>query len=176
MALLACPLAASCVTQNVHFEPPQNYPPSIESSRSAQHPLGTIIRLGEAPGANDGGMATESIVLEVDIRDPNVEERLNYSVFLNFDPNLAIPPLEVARMDLPDANGELVRPVSIVLARTLFSRRCNRVELFVTGEAGFRSPPNQRTPNLAGNIATATWFVVDDRAGEVSITDCAPWI
>lgn len=186
MALLACPLAASCVTQNVHFEPPDNYPPSIETPESlpgVQFRLGTVIRLSEveAAGATDAGAAPDEIELRIEVRDPNVDERLNYRVFVNFDPTIPGPGLEVDQnVILPDSQFPIARrpdPIRVRIA-DVETQACSRIEILVVGEDGFRRAPNQRQPNLEGDLATATWFVIDDRDGRnVSFSQCnGPWI
>lgn len=163
LALLSLP---ACVTQNIQFKPPQNYPPAIEPSANDS----PLIRLDLLTGTGDGGTGAGDIVLDVTVRDPNVSDALTYRVFRNFQPSdpLVGPVQERAVPSDDDGDGE--RALRVVLDRGLFTADpCNRVELLVSQR--FQTVPNQREPVLEGDLGTRTWFVVAD--GSVSIDRCS---
>ena len=167
LALLSVP---ACVTQNIQFEPPLNYPPSIELSADDS----PLIRLDLLEGAGDAGTSADTdIVLDVMVRDPNVDDALSYRVFRNFNPlTVGEVPMLIDADEIPGDGESVERPLRVVLDRALIPNRpCNRIELFVT--SGFQPPPALRDPAIPGDLAVRTWFVVTD--GSVGIEACAPW-
>lgn len=168
LALLSVP---ACVTQNIQFEPPLNYPPAIETSADDT----PLIRLDGREMPVDGGTAETDIVLDVVVRDPNVTDELFYRVFRNYNP--------LDEFETPDmiATGEVLgdgesvdRPLRIVLDPNLFSstaRTCDRLELLVS--SGFEASVRLREPATPGDLGAREWFVVND--GSVSIDACSPW-
>jgi hypothetical protein len=171
----------ACLTQNVQYEVPRNYPPSIESPPAARHPLNSVIQLPTELGTttDDGGTGTAmSIPLQVDVRDPNFDQRLRYRVFIDYNP--ALPPAAAIEgmipPTLPSAEDRLSRRLEIDVPVTgqLAEPRCHRVELFVVGPDGFADAPRSREPRAPGDLATATWWVArePDGGGEVDMRGC----
>ncbi|MDQ3033505.1 MAG: hypothetical protein M3Y87_13885 [Myxococcota bacterium] len=170
------------MTQNVQYEAPRNYPPSIESAPAAMHPLNSVIQLPIELGSSsdDGGTSTAmSIPLSIDVRDPNLDQRLRYRVFIDFNPtDPRMPELEIdIPPTQPTADDRLTRRVEITLpiSGRLSLPGCHRIEVFVAGlPEGFQNAPNGRLPRLEGDLATATWWVArqPDEGGPVDMTGC----
>lgn len=175
-------LLPACLTQHVQYEPPRNYPPSIESAPAAIHPLNSVIQLPTELGSatDDGGTASAmSIPLTIDVRDPNLDQRLSYRVFVDYNP--ADPREPVLEVDIPPtqrtADDRLTRRVDITLpiSGRLSLPECHRVEVFVVGlPEGFQNFPNGRLPRVDGDLATATWWVArqPDEGGPVDMRGC----
>jgi hypothetical protein len=166
--LVALPILQAClITQHVEIDPPDNFPPSVLDPLSpplGYRPIGSHIDLSAIEGG-DAGPPT-SITFEVAVRDPDIEQRLDYAVWINYP----TPTGSVTRGQLPPDSvidsDRRVRTLSFTLPiRELGA--CNRVELRVSG--GFQFI-DQREPVTEGDVATATWWIVDDRT--VSISDC----
>lgn len=170
LAALATLPTGCLIPQHVQIDPPGNTPPSIFdlSARPAgYHPIGGHIDRSDLEGP-DGGIPT-SITLEALVRDPDVDESLEYQVWVNYPAT----PLSITRVqdfvDADDDDDPTVRrfryelPLSAVSATA-----CSRVELFITG--GFSARGELRDPIVEGDLGTATWWVVAD--GTVPISDC----
>lgn len=149
----------ACLTQNVQYEVPRNYPPAIESPDTALFPLNSIIRNpNDLEIEGDGGTTTlTSIPLQVDVRDANLADRLQFRLFVDFDP---LAPMISDLGDIPPASAtaidRLTRSLTVNVPLTLVSAPgCHRIELRVS-----RAFVGQRTPAEEGDLATATWFVM----------------
>jgi hypothetical protein len=174
-SLVALGLVSGClIPQQVQIDPPGNTPPSILdlSARPAGYrPIGSHIDLGDLEGP-DGGLPT-AITLEALVRDPDVDETLEYQVWVNYPAT----PLSVTRVqDFVDADADddpTVRRFRYELPLTAVSATaCSRVELFITG--GFSARGDLRDPVLPGDLGTATWWVVADETVPVSSCPEAP--
>jgi len=162
------------IPQQVQIDPPGNTPPSILdlSARPAGYrPIGSHIDLGDLEGP-DGGLPT-AITLEALVRDPDIDETLEYQVWVNYPAT----PLSVTRVqDFVDADADddpTVRRFRYELPITAVSATaCSRVELFITG--GFSARGDLRDPVVPGDLGTATWWVVADETVPVSSCPEAP--
>lgn len=172
LAFASGSLGPGCVTQNVQFDIPRNFPPSIESAPTARYPINEIIDLrGETPGG-DTGPGGNSVALDVVVRDPNLDQRLQYKVFLDYDPADPLGVRVIREGTIPPGSGEtpISRPLTITLDRAIFGgTTCHRVELFVS--TGFRPAPRNREPAEDGDLGTATWWVASG-SGTVDIGSC----
>ncbi|WP_236518724.1 hypothetical protein [Sandaracinus amylolyticus] len=151
-----------CLTQNVQYDVPQNYPPSIESADTALFPLNSLIQFpSELEVEADGGTTTlERIPLRIDVRDPNVEQRLEYRLYIDFDSEA---PMLTGNAPIPPNPPSLRRELEIFVPRTFLEPEgCHRIEVVVS--SAFAGPIG-RAPQTQGDVATATWWVVSDTDG-----------
>lgn len=159
----------ACVTQNVQFEPPRNYPPSIESAPTAAHPLNEIVFLGV--GTEEDAGVSNNLVLDVIVRDPNVADTLEYQVFVLHGDTAPLP-IRIDGDAIPPQEGAIERSRRIMLPLTFFPDRpntqCQRLELFVSRE--FQGGLNNRLPVEDGDLATATWWIA--RGLDVPLEAC----
>ena len=159
MALGSGTLLSGCLTENVQFDLPRNYPPAIESPDTALFPLNSVIRNpNDLEIEGDGGTSTLTFIpLQVEVRDANLDDRLQYRIFVDYDP---LAPNISDLGDIPPASqmaeDRLRRSVTVNLPVTLVATPgCHRVEMRVS-----RAFEGQRSPAEPGDLATATWFVV----------------
>ncbi len=162
--LLLCVTASAClVTEDVDYSPEPNWPPSIESQPGAQHPLRELVVV-DLDALPDGGLS--ELPLEVEIRDPNVDDELQAKVFVDEEQNATV------RAPVPPS-GEPVRrlTVAVPLQGPLLVLGCHRVELRVTRR--FRFVPPQE-PEEPGDLGTAVWWVVtrDDTQRSIDPSSC----
>ena len=168
-AALTALCLAGCVTQNIQFELPEDLPPAIASSPRARHPLHEILRVEEAVSDDDGGGVSREIRLDVDVRDPNLDQRLQLKIFLDFNAADPLGARVLYEASIPPS-GALARPVSVSLPRAVVEAPgCHRLELFVSG--AFLPAPRNREPAFEGDLATATWWVASGPA-PVDMTRC----
>lgn len=168
--LVALPLLQAClVTQHVQLDPPENFPPSVLDPLSpppGYSPIASHIDLS-AIETGDAGVST-TINFEVAVRDPDVGQQLDYAVWINYP----TPTGSATRGRIPPDpaidSDRRVRTLSFTLPiNGLAAVACSRIELRVSG--GFQFV-DQREPVIEGDIATATWWVVQD--GTVPISSC----
>lgn len=151
-----------CLTQNVQYDVPQNYPPSIESADTALFPLNSLIQFpSELEVDADGGVTTlERLPLELDVRDPNVAQRLEYRVYIDFDSDT---PMLTGSAPIPPNPPSVLREVEIFVPRSFLEPEgCHRIEVVVS--SAFAGPIG-RAPQTQGDVATATWWVISDTDG-----------
>jgi hypothetical protein len=163
-ALGASALAGGCVaTSTIEFEAAENYPPSVVSEPNAEYPLNRIGQLNL-----DDPVETPELPLEVVIRDPNVDQTLDYRIFLNSPPAPEVP---FNSGEVPP-EGFVERPtVFFVPYDLLVAGRCHRIELVVVGE--FDSFVEPRRPAEEGDFDDATWWVeVVDSSAPVILQEC----
>ncbi len=150
LPLLLCWSVSAClVTEDVDYSPEPNWPPSIESQPGAQHPLREMVVVDlDAPP--DGGLS--DLPLEVEVRDPNVDDELQAKVFVDDGTNATV------RAPVPPSGSPVRRlTIAVPLQGPLLVLGCHRVELRVTRR--FRFVPPQE-PEEPGDLGTAVWWVV----------------
>lgn len=133
--------------------PEENYPPSIVSQPDSEYPLNQIGKLDL-----DDPLPPEpaEVLLEVIVRDPNVEQTLQYRVFLDSLP----PPASEFSFDegYIEPSGFLERPRTFAIPYDeLDPGECHKIELVVVGR--FASNVEKRRPVDPGDIDQATWWV-----------------
>ena len=149
LALLGCLTGGCLVTEDVTYEPEPNLPPSIRSLPDARYPLERVIVLDL--DALDGTQM--ELPLEVEVRDPNVDQELQAKVFVD-----TLQAASARALVPPDPEGAVARPlvVTLPLQGPLLDVGCHRIQLRVTHRFKFQ-PPDQ--PEEPGDMATATWWV-----------------
>ena len=170
-SLVALPILQAClVTQHVQLDPPENFPPSVLDPLSpplGYRPIGSHIDLSSIEGGDAGTPTT--IPFEVAVRDPDVDQELLYLVWVNY-PATTEP---ARRGELPPDPAmdpdRRVRTLRFNVDASLVP--CSRVELRVATNFQFLDP---REPVIEGDIATATWWIVEDRTVPISLCPEAP--
>ena len=152
-ALAAAGSAAGCITTNpVEFSAEQNYPPSAISQPGAEYPLREIGQLNL-----DDPVPSEEVPLEVIIRDPNVDQTLEYRIFLDStNPPGSETPIDFGTIE--PQGGQVDRLATFNIPYTaLAPGECHKIELVVVGMfANFVEP---RRPVQEGDIDQATWWI-----------------
>lgn len=131
--------------------PEENYPPSIISRPDAQYPLNQIGKLNL-----DDPVETPELFLEVIIRDPNLDQTLEFRVFLDAPPPPAAEfPIQEG---IIESTGLLERPRTFGIPYTqLAPGECHKIELVVVGE--FASIVESRRPVEPGDFDQVTWWI-----------------
>lgn len=157
--IVACLSLGGCLILDRHeASEEQNYPPSIVSAANAQHPLGEIVRL-----ESDSEVLEE--VFEIVVRDPNINQTLDYRVFLDRIPTFPLNGL--IEQSTIEPVGSVDRPSQFTVGRdTLAAKPCTKVEFIVAGE--FESTDN--VPIVEGDIASAVWWVTSVET--LDLADC----
>jgi len=155
VALGASALGAGCIaTDTIEFVPAENFPPSIIGQVSAEFPLNQIGKINLDDPLPPGEPA--AMPLQVNIRDPNFEQTLDYRIFLD----APAPP----EAEIPIQNGEidptgfLDRPRTFSIPyNDLEPGLCHKIELVVAGK--FASVVEWRRPVEPGDVDQVTWWV-----------------
>jgi hypothetical protein len=159
VVVVACLKLGGCLILDRHeaSEEP-NYPPSIVSAANAEHPLGEIVRL-----ESNSDVLEE--VFEIVVRDANINQTLDYRVFLDRIPTFPLNGL--IEQSTIEPNGSLDRPSQFTVGRdTLAAKPCTKVEFIVAGE--FETTDN--VPIVEGDIASAVWWVTSVET--LNLADC----
>lgn len=156
---------AGCVTTDpIEFDPDENYPPSGVSQSAAEYPLREIGQLDL-----DDPVETPELPLQVVVRDPNVEQTLQYRIFLD-SPNP--PPTEEFPIDQGsiEPSGDVERPRTFNVPYNLLAPGiCHKIELVIVGRFfGFVEP---RRPVEEGDFDNLTWWIEVTDADNPTIED-----
>lgn len=165
------------VTDTVDLVDEPNHPPSIESAPEALHRLDDVIVIE----LDDEGqpLDIDAIVLDVIIRDPNVDQDLVVRGFFDRRPDSVQCLRRRLEAVAPEGGGE--RPVARTpepfrcdLAGSVFLLPgCHLIEMLVSG--GFQEM-DQRQPLEAGDIGSAFWWVATTTpgtgGGTIDPTEC----
>ncbi len=152
-ALAAGGSAAGCIVTNpVEFSAEQNYPPSAISQPGADYPLREIGQLNL-----DDPVETEELPLEVIIRDPNVDQTLEYRIFLDStNPPGSETPIDFGPIE--PQGGQVDRLWTFNIPYTaLAPGECHKIELVIVGE--FRSFVEPRRPVEEGDVDDRVWWI-----------------
>ena len=164
LALAALASGAGCIaTSPVEFDSAENYPPSVVSEPTAEYPLN---RIGELD--LDEPVESPELRLEVVVRDPNLDQTLDFRMFLDSPPEPEIPFTDGEILP----SGFVERPKILFVPYVLLTPgECHRIELVVTG--GFDSFVEPRRPAEEGDFDEATWWVeVTDTDNPVITENC----
>lgn len=169
---LSATLLPACITESIRIEPPANFPASIESTDTATHPLNRVISLVPTEAPDGGTTDYQPFSLDVVIRDPDVDQHLEYQLYVD------------ARRGGGNSGGEIPtttegdrtrRTISIPTDDALVELRgagCHRVEVLVS--EGFR--PGSPVPLVEGDLGTAVWWVATAavEGDPVEMSGCNP--
>ena len=147
-----CIFAGCIATDPINFDPEENLPPSLSSQVEARFPMSAIGSLNL-----DDPAPTQEMPLETVIVDANVEQTLQYRVFL--DSEQPPSPNEFPILSgLVSPSGFLDRDQTFLIPFfELNPGTCHKIEVVITG--AFRSPVEPRTPAEPGDLFQATWWV-----------------
>lgn len=164
VAALALVSNGGCIaTSPVEFDPAQNFPPSVVSEATAEFPLNRIGQINL-----DDPVENPEMPLQIRVRDPNLDQTLDYRLFLDSPP---APDVPFTSGEIPPS-GFLERPTDLFVPYDLLSPgECHRIELVVAGE--FDSFVEPRRPAEEGDFDDATWWVrVTDADNPVILQEC----
>lgn len=170
---------AGCVTQDLQFVPPPNFPPSVEVPVGGARPFAEIVRLraDRIAGGPDAGPIA-SVRIDVEVRDPDVDQELQYKVYVDYQRGVTDDPV-IAEFLPPRPSGAADRrrrPLSFdVPIRSLREPGCHRIELLVSQRFQPRtSDTTGREPLVTGDLGTATWWVATQASegDPVDMTGC----
>ena len=165
-ALSACAIASGCIaTDTIEFQPAENYPPSIVSEVNADFPLNEIGQINL-----DDAVEPPEMPLQVVVRDPNLDQSLQYRIFLDApEPPAVERPIQEGVID---PTGFVDRPTTFTISyNDLPAGQCHKIELVVVGM--FASFVEQRRPVEPGDFDQVTWWVeVVDADHPVIVQEC----
>ena len=169
MVALFASMSASCIfSEPARFEPPPNSPPAIDASAT---PTVRIFRTSAMDAAGDGdGSPTNALDFDVTIIDGNVDQTLEYRVYVDFEPANPTPSRSSGLVPRVASGDRTRRPLLFSVPR-IRDTGCHWVELLVTTD--FRG--DTREPATPGDLATAAWFVITTSSPadeEANITRC----
>ncbi|MEM9730260.1 MAG: hypothetical protein AAF997_16895 [Myxococcota bacterium] len=139
---------SGCVaTDTIEFDPTENFPPSIISQPEALFPLDEIgaVNLDDPPPAQGA-----EVLLQTTIRDPNIEETLEFRLFVDDVAILVGDDIE------PSGFVERDRDFAVPFG-SLTPGDCHKVDLVVTSE--FESVIDLREPLIPGDFDQAVWWI-----------------
>jgi hypothetical protein len=165
-ALSTCTIASGCVAADtIEFQAEQNYPPSIVSELNAEFPLNEIGQINL-----DDPVEPREMPLQVVVRDPNLDQTLEYRIFLDApEPPAVERPIQEGVID---PTGFVERPTTFTISyNDLPAGECHKIELVVVGM--FASNVEQRRPVEPGDVDEVTWWVeVVDADNPVIVREC----
>ena len=177
---LAAFAASGCITQDLQFVPPTNFPPSIEVPLGGAYPLDEVIQLraDEIGGGGDAGPIS-TLRFDVLVRDPDVDQELQYLVFVDYQRGVTLFPSGQGFVQPASgsASDRRVRslPVQVpVLGQALSRAGCHRIEMLVSQRFSIEDGVPTRDPIAAGDLGTATWWVATQatEGDAVDMTGC----
>jgi hypothetical protein len=171
---------AGCITQDLRFVPPANFPPSIEVPATNAYPLDEVIRLraDQIGGGGDAG-PINTLRFDVLVRDPDLEQELQYLVFVDYQRGVTlfpsgqgfVPPAPSSASDRRFRS----QPVQVQVRNEALSRAgCHRIELLVSQRFRLEEGVPTREPLIDGDLGTATWWVATQgtEGDAVDMTGC----
>lgn len=171
---------AGCITQDLQFVPPSNFPPSIEVPAANAYPLDEVIRLraDEIGGGGDAG-PINTLRFDVLVRDPDVEQELQYLVFVDYQRGVTLFPSSTGFVQPAPSSASDRRlrslPVQVPVRGEALSRAgCHRVELLVSQRFRIEEGVPTREPIATGDLGSATWWVATQatEGDAVDMTGC----
>jgi hypothetical protein len=145
--------ASGCIaTSPIDFPEDENFPPSVVSEATAEYPLREIGQLNL-----DDPVDEPEVPLEVIVRDPNIDQTLEYRIFLDSTNPPASAEVPIDQGTLPPT-GDVERPRTFTVSYDqLPPGVCHKIELVVVGSfAGFVEP---RRPTQPGDVDNVTWWI-----------------
>lgn len=181
-AVWALPALAlsGCITQDLQFVPPTNFPPSIEVPLGGAYPLDEVIRLraDEIGGGGDAG-PINTLRFDVLVRDPDVDQELQYLVFVDYQRGVTLFPSSTGfvQPETSSASDRRLRslPVQVPVRGEALSRAgCHRIEMLVSQRFRIEDGVPTRDPIVEGDLGTATWWVATQatEGDSVDMTGC----
>lgn len=166
-ALAASVTASGCIAANpIDFPEDENFPPSAVSQPGAEYPLREIGQLDL-----DAPVATQELPLEVIVRDPNVDQTLEYRIFIDSPTPPGNDPFTDQGVILPTGDVERPRTFTVPYDQLTPAGECHKIELIVVG--AFASQVEPRRPVQEGDFDARTWWIeVTDTDNPVITLEC----
>jgi hypothetical protein len=167
MILTATTASGCLITDDLDIPEETNFPPSIVSDRAADPALPieeiVVLRLDEV----------ESLTFPVIVRDPNIEEPLEWLVLLNFVDG-ASPQLLDGGNIAP--SGSIERQFDFTLDGADLSRltpgECHKIELRVS--RAFQGGFDFYLPEEPGDLDVAVWWIDSvDESSPTLLSNCS---
>lgn len=152
-AASAAIMATGCIVASpIDFPEDENFPPSVVSEATAPYPLREIGQLNL-----DDPVDEPEVPLEVTVRDSNIDQTLEYRIFLDSTNPPASAERPIDEGTLPPT-GDVERPRTFTVSYDLLTPGvCHKIELVVVGSFfGFVEP---RRPTQPGDIDNVTWWI-----------------
>lgn len=148
-AVLAMFAMGCLVTNSKDFSVEPNVPPTIASAPGAMYSLGDLHVLD----LSASGGTTPNIQLDVVVTDLNVQQSLQYVVYIDGT-------IQGGGMIQPTADGSPDRDLMATPdVAPLMQSGCHRVEMDVSGRFQFANSTSVKlVPVEAGDIGTAVWW------------------
>ena len=166
-ALFVVSTAGCIATSPVDFPEIENFPPSRVSQPGAQYPTREIGQLNL-----DDLNPSRELPLEVNVRDPNIDQTLEFRIFVD-SPTPPGNDFPIAA-GLVDPTGDVSRPRTFTVSYDELTPAgvCHKIELVVSGAfvPGFIEP---RRPLEEGDVDDLTWWIeVTDADNPVITVQC----
>jgi len=149
---MACFATGCLVTDKVELPEERNFPPSVITLAAEDAPtIDRIVTFDLADGE-------PQLELPVVVRDPNVDQSLEYQLWLDFEGN-NLSALVSDRDARIAATGTLERSTTLRVPATRLTPApsCHKVELLVT--AAFDGGVRFRDPVEPGDISQTVWWI-----------------
>lgn len=161
----------SCITSDLNLAALPNVPPSIESAPGApEHPLNRVIQY--EPSITDGGVGPFlPLNLEVVVRDPDVEQSLEFQIHVDGRTGGGDDGGRVTDEDSSDDPSLRTMTYRTNDFTDVLSRPgCHKIEMLVSE----RFLPGRPEPEVEGDLGTAVWWIATRATdGEtVEMWDC----
>lgn len=181
----ALPLVAGgplmgCITQDLHFVPPENFPPSVGVPEGGARPLDAVVRLtaDQLSGGGDAG-PLNFLRFDVEVRDPDVDQELQYLLFIDYQRGVTTLPngagfVPAVAQGASDRRSR-VFPLQVpVVSSVLREPGCHRVELLVSERFRVVDGVQTREPLTEGDLGTGVWWVATQatEGDAVDMTGC----
>ncbi|MCB9603119.1 MAG: hypothetical protein H6721_31285 [Sandaracinus sp.] len=150
--LTAACLAMGClVTDKVELPEERNFPPSVVTMAAEDAPtIDRIVTFDLADGL-------PQLELPVVVRDPNVDQSLEYQLWVDFEGNVSALVSDRDARIAPTGTLERSTTLRVPATRLTPAPSCHRIELLVTGE--FDGGTRFRDPVEDGDISQTVWWV-----------------
>lgn len=171
---------SGCITQDLRFVPPTNFPPSIEVPVGGAYPLDEVIqiRADQLGGGGDAG-PINTLVFDLEVRDPDVDQELQYLVYIDYQRGITLFPnvtgfVQPAPASQTNRRARMQRLLIPVRDSLLREPGCHRIEVLMAERFRIEDGVPTRDPIVSGDLGTATWWVATQatEGDAVDMTGC----
>ncbi len=171
--MLLTTLTPGClITDPIDIPEEQDYPPSIISDLTGENPIEEVVVLELFDPE------ITSLTFDVTVRDPNVEETLEYQIWVDYQGVAGdlTPLLDFGDL-APTEDRAVDRPFTFTVDNLDLFRSppnsCHKVELRVSGDFK-ESALEFRDPKVEGDFDSAIWFIDarSDDSARPSLEQC----
>lgn len=171
--MLLTPLMHGClITDPIDIPEEENFPPSLISDNTGQNPIDEVVVLELFDPE------VTSLTFDVVVRDPNVDEVLEYQIWVDYQGVAGdlSPLLDFGDIPAPD-DASIDRQFEFTIDNLDLFRSppnsCHKVELRVSGNFK-ESALEFRDPAVEGDYDSAVWFIDarTDESGRPTLEQC----